>query len=240
MVNEYNRWLDTHWRWCKCTGTCQGNSDITLLVKLNEHVLVGEIKMYCSEMHSVDNFKQPYFNFMHTQVVITVGTFGDNIFVAQGTFQWPKFWIQLNILVYMKLSLLLKLLVTRFAISPTIINGKVSICCVCGKWFWQNSTRLSCWVKLLCNNFLGSMCSLSIKSRISLSGWFPIESSTVFPLTTTYFILWISKACSLRRWTTLKLIPHILHVRLYWDLLHALTSPLLSSFLLPGFASKPL
>ena len=41
------------WRIC----TCLGNNAITLYVKLNQCALVGEIKIYYSEMHGEDSFK---------------------------------------------------------------------------------------------------------------------------------------------------------------------------------------
>jgi hypothetical protein len=56
---------------------------------------------------------------MHTQVVINVKTFGEKIFLEQGTFQWPEFWIQLTIFMDNKVALLLKLLATQITIIPT-------------------------------------------------------------------------------------------------------------------------
>jgi hypothetical protein len=54
-------------------------------------------------------------------------TFGGKIFLEQGAFHWPEFWIQLNIFMDIKVALLLKLLATQITFSPTGFTSFITI-----------------------------------------------------------------------------------------------------------------
>jgi len=102
-------------------------------------------------LHGLPQSMQPCL-FMHTQVVITVRTFGKKIFLEQGAFQWPKVWIQLTYLWTTKLFAARTACNTDHNQSYWFHffyhNGKVDICYVCAIWLWQNTVKSSCWVKL--------------------------------------------------------------------------------------------